>query len=77
MAKKEKKVEINVGQNVFFAQSGGAKSLAFVTRVLDDEKGIVNLYVIRDDAVRGTNFESGVLYSDDKETGTWHFIEKE
>lgn len=78
MAKKEKKLEgVVVGRNVHYVSPGGAYSLAFITRVHDKENGTVNLFVLRDDVVRDYHYESSVNYSDDKETGTWHFIEKE
>lgn len=78
MAKKEKKLEgVAVGRNVHYVSPGGVDSLAFITRVHNAETGSVNLFVVRDDAVRDTHFENSVAHSDDKETGTWHFIEKE
>lgn len=78
MAKKEKKLEgVAVGRNVHYVSSGGIDSLAFITRVWNTAEGVVNLFVIRDDDVRDYHFETSVKHSDDKETGTWHFIEKE
>lgn len=77
MAEKKKKLDgVVIGRNVHYVQSGGAVSLAFITRVHDEETGMVNLFVIRDDAVRSYNFETSVAYSDDANAGTWHFIEK-
>lgn len=77
-SKKEKKLEgVAVGRNVHYVSSGDVNSLAFITRVHDKDTGLVNLFVIRDDDVKDYHFESSVKYSDDKETGTWHFIEKE
>jgi hypothetical protein len=75
---KTKKLEgVTVGRNVHFVSSGGVNSLAFITRVHDKETGMVNLFVVRDDEVRDYHFETSVAHSDEKETGTWHFIEKE
>jgi hypothetical protein len=75
MAKK-KLDGVTVGKNVHFVQSGGVNSLAFITRVNDEETGNVGLFVVRDDTVRAYYFEDNVSHSDDGETGTWHFIEK-
>lgn len=78
MAKKEKKLEgVFVGADVIFMSQGGYKSAAKITWVHDAETGMVNLFVFRDDVVRDYHYESSVKHSDDKETGTWHFIEKE
>jgi len=74
---KAKKLQgVAVGRNVHFVSSGGVNSLAFITRVHDEETGVVNLFVIRDDVVRDYHFETSVAYSDEGATGTWHFIEK-
>lgn len=76
--KKSKKLKgVGVGQVVHYVSSGGINSVAFITRVHDGEIGIVNLFVIRDDAVMSYHFETSVNHSDEGETGTWHFIEKE
>jgi hypothetical protein len=75
MAKK-KLDGVAVGRNVHYVSNGDEMSLAFITRVHDEEHGTVNLFIIRDGAVRDYRFESSVAYSDEGETGTWHFIEK-
>ena len=75
--KKSKKLEgVAVGRNVHYVSSGDEMSLAFITRVHNEDTGMVNLFVIRDGAVRDYHFETSVKHSDDGETGTWHFIEK-
>lgn len=77
MAKDKKLKGVTVGKNVLFVSQGGYPSAAIITAVHDADNGVVNLFVFRDDAVRDYHFETSVKYSDDKETGTWHFIEKE
>lgn len=77
-AAKAKKLEgVAVGRVVHFVSPGNVNSLALITRVHDQDIGVVNLFVIRDDTVRDYHFESSIAHSDDKETGTWHFPEKE
>ena len=76
--KKEKKLEgVKVGIPVLYVSPGGYHSSATITRVHDAETGMVNLFVMRDDVVKDYHFETSVKYSEGKETGTWHFIEKE
>jgi hypothetical protein len=75
-AKAKKLQGVAVGRNVHFVSPGGENSLAFITHVHDEETGVVNLFVIRDDVVRDYHFESSVAFSDEGATGTWHFIEK-
>lgn len=76
MTEKKKKLEsVVVGRNVHFVSPGGVNSLAFITRVHNEESGVVNLFVIRDDVVKDYHFETSVSHSDNNEVGTWHFIQ--
>lgn len=71
-----KKIEgVAIGRNVHYVQLNGAHSHANITRVWSDE--VVNLVVFRDDDVIDTHRQTSVKYSEGKEPGTWHFIEKE
>lgn len=55
---------------------------AIVVRVWDHEKGTINLQVFTDGSNDGEQYKSGIawktsrLYSEGKEPGTWHWIEK-
>lgn len=77
MAKEKKLKGVQVGVDVLFVSQGGYFSAAKITAVHDKDTGLVNLFVFRDDVVRDYHFETSIKHSDDKETGTWHFIEKE
>lgn len=60
---------------VHYMQATGAHSTAIVTSVADAENNIVNVHIMRDDAVRENYDMRGVKYSEGLEPGTWHFIE--
>lgn len=66
-----------VGRNVHYVQQNGWHSHANITRVWNSHEGVVNLVVFRDDDLVDTSRITSVKYSENKEQGTWHFIEAE
>lgn len=60
----------------------GEHRAAIVARVWEKDSGLVNLQVFTDGANDGEEYASGVawkgsrLHSENKEPGTWHWIEK-
>lgn len=61
---------------------GPAHRPAIIIKVWDRERGTVNLQVFTDGSNDGAFYESGIawktsrVYSEGKESGTWHWIEQ-
>lgn len=60
---------------VHFMQDNGSHSAAIITSVLESEKNVVNLFIMRDDKRVENYTRRGVSYSEDLLPETWHFIE--
>lgn len=65
------------GRNVHFVATHGIHMAAIVTRVVEPEGGVVDLFVFYNDGdLRNARFENDVLFDDAKSPITWHWIEK-
>lgn len=69
------------GRMVHYVMADGAHRGASVARVVDNVAGVVNLQVFTDGNTDGFANEQGTYrvpdapYSEEKEVGTWHWIE--
>lgn len=64
------------GRNVHYVEQNGTHSPAIIEYVWN-EQGTVNLFIMRNDGVlRDHRSQTSVMYSEEPDPGTWHWIEK-
>ena len=66
-----------VGGRVHYVQPNGAHSMATVTQIHNQESGMVDLFVTRDDSIQGKYNMLIVVYSEKPKAYTWHWMESE
>jgi hypothetical protein len=54
----------------------GAHSEATVTKIHNQETGVIKLYITRDDTIKSNYNMFTVVFSKEPKAYTWHFIEQ-
>lgn len=68
--------ELKVDSKVHYVQPNSAHSEATVTTIHNQETGVVDLHITRDDTTTSNYNMFTVVYSEQPKAYTWYFIEK-
>jgi len=67
--------ELKEGSIVHYVQPNGAHSNATVIKIHNQETGVVDLHIMRQDTITSTYNMFTVVFSEQPKAYTWHWIE--
>lgn len=67
---------LTVGRMVHYVRTYKVHEAAIVSEVIDAEKGVVTLHIFSVLGAAAVQVRSSIKYDENKDTHTWHWIEK-